>query len=116
MCRGVHAWQRALPLLHSCVTARLTAAPRAQALGKPLIVEEFGKAHMASKILTDELPHPLQPGAAPPLPYATLPYLYDALARCHASVTLTDSHKPYRSGRRPPALALLGQVCPLLTE
>ena len=37
----------------------------AQALGKPLIVEEFGKAHSAAKVYTDELPNPLQAGGCP---------------------------------------------------
>ncbi len=37
----------------------------ADAIGKPLIVEEFGKAVSAKKVYTGELPHSLQPGEYP---------------------------------------------------
>ena len=57
---GRNLWQEKLDYTNNWLAAHISDA---QALGKPLIVEEFGKAHMASKILTDELPHPLQPGA-----------------------------------------------------
>ena len=59
--------------MHRHLEARVLCA---QALGKPLVIEEFGKAHDAAKLYSDPLPHPLQPGAHPPA---------RASSRCHAA-------------------------------
>ena len=57
---GRDLWKEKLDYTNSWLSAHISDA---DALGKPLIVEEFGKAVSAKKVYTGELPHSLQPGA-----------------------------------------------------
>ena len=57
---GRDLWKEKLDYTNSWLSAHISDA---DAIGKPLIVEEFGKAVSAKKVYTGELPHSLQPGA-----------------------------------------------------
>ena len=59
---GRDLWKEKLDYTNSWLSAHISDA---DAIGKPLIVEEFGKAVSAKKVYTGELPHSLQPGAHP---------------------------------------------------
>ena len=62
-CPGGNLWEEKLDYTRTWLTAHLQDAT---SLGKPLLVEEFGKAvdydGMQSKIYTTALPHPLTKG------------------------------------------------------
>ena len=53
-------WKEKLAYTQSWLSSHITDA---DAIGKPLIVEEFGKAVSAKKVYEGGLPHPLQAGA-----------------------------------------------------
>jgi hypothetical protein len=57
---GMDVWMEKLDYTRSWLSAHISDA---NAIGKPLIVEEFGKAVSAKKVYTGELPHSLQAGA-----------------------------------------------------
>ena len=59
---GKDLWKEKLDYTKSWLSAHISDA---DAIGKPLIVEEFGKAVSAKKVYTGELPHSLQPGEYP---------------------------------------------------
>ena len=56
---GKDLWKEKLDYTRSWLSAHISDA---NAIGKPLIVEEFGKAVSAKKVYTGELPHSLMPG------------------------------------------------------
>ena len=56
---GKDLWKEKLAYTQSWLSAHISDA---DAIGKPLIVEEFGKAVSAKKVYTGELPHSLQAG------------------------------------------------------
>ena len=57
---GNDLWKEKLDYTNSWLSAHISDA---NAIGKPLIVEEFGKAKSASKVYTGEFPHGIVPGA-----------------------------------------------------
>ena len=57
---GKDLWKEKLDYTNSWLSAHISDA---DAIGKPLIVEEFGKAVSAKKVYEGGLPHPLQAGA-----------------------------------------------------
>ena len=57
---GKDLWMEKLDYTRSWLSAHISDA---NAIGKPLIVEEFGKAVSAAKVYTGTLPHSLEPGA-----------------------------------------------------
>ena len=57
---GRDFWKEKLDYLNTWLAAHIVDAKK---LGKPLIVEEFGKAVSAAKVYTGELPHSLEQGA-----------------------------------------------------
>ena len=59
---GKDLWKEKLAYTQSWLSAHISDA---DAIGKPLIVEEFGKAVSAKKVYTGELPHSLQAGECP---------------------------------------------------
>jgi hypothetical protein len=59
---GKDLWKEKLDYTNSWLSAHISDA---NAIGKPLIVEEFGKAVSAAKVYTGELPHSLLPGTPP---------------------------------------------------
>ncbi len=59
---GKDLWKEKLAYTQSWLSAHISDA---DAIGKPLIVEEFGKAVSAKKVYTGELPHSLQAGEPP---------------------------------------------------
>ena len=58
---GNDLWKEKLDYTNSWLSAHISDA---NAVGKPLIVEEFGKAKAASKVYTGEFPHGIVPGQA----------------------------------------------------
>ena len=56
---GNDLWKEKLDYTNSWLSAHISDA---NAVGKPLIVEEFGKAKAASKVYTGEFPHGIVPG------------------------------------------------------
>ncbi len=68
---GKDLWKEKLHYTRSWLSAHISDA---NAIGKPLIVEEFGKAVSAKKVYTGELPHSLMPGeGSRPIPANVLP-------------------------------------------
>lgn len=57
---GKDFWKEKLDYTNSWLSAHISDA---NAIGKPLTIEEFGKAKSAAKVYTGELPHSLLPGA-----------------------------------------------------
>ena len=66
---GNDLWKEKLDYTNSWLSAHISDA---NAVGKPLIVEEFGKAKAASKVYTGEFPHGIVPGQ----------HMCTSLARC----------------------------------
>lgn len=56
---GNDLWKEKLDYTNSWLSAHISDA---NAIGKPLIIEEFGKAKAAAKVYTGEFPHGIVPG------------------------------------------------------
>lgn len=56
---GNDLWKEKLDYTNSWLSAHISDA---NAIGKPLVVEEFGKAKAAAKVYTGEFPHGIVPG------------------------------------------------------
>lgn len=56
---GIDLWKEKLDYTNSWLSAHISDA---NAIGKPLVVEEFGKAKAAAKVYTGEFPHGIVPG------------------------------------------------------
>ena len=77
---GNDLWKEKLDYTNAWLSAHISDA---NALGKPLVVEEFGKAKAAAKVYTGEFPHGIVPGGQPlSLRVITL---HESLHRRHAA-------------------------------
>ncbi len=92
---GKDLWKEKLAYTQSWLSAHISDA---DAIGKPLIVEEFGKAVSAKKVYTGELPHSLQAGEPSPeaeclwMPLAATQSFDMRPALCHWTVELRNWH------------------------